>query len=278
MSAQLDATEELEESSDTSQSASQGVSGSPPHETKIRQISQGVEDLTWKNMAKHPTPPPEREPPESEDKHEAMETEQDGPARGTQPGEAVMPALLQGENPPLVLEDAGVDEHAGEADPAEVPPVAQQETQPEETSPVTSTEDQKEEATPSTPPQRAASPIIVSPLPDTLALSRRGSESSVEEKGLKRKLADRTISESGIHADLVEDGGSATHSTATKRPRDDPDTDANPRVTKRPTPPPEEDEKEGSSSKPRSKPSDEAAPPPKFVSPFVLLHASILIR
>lgn len=49
---QLDTTEEEEDTLSRSNSGSPPQSASPPHDMKIRvrQISQGVEDLGWKNM------------------------------------------------------------------------------------------------------------------------------------------------------------------------------------------------------------------------------------
>ena len=59
ISAQLDSTAEEEERSGSSSPIIPDVNGSPPHESKIRQISQGVEEITWQNMAKQPSPQPE---------------------------------------------------------------------------------------------------------------------------------------------------------------------------------------------------------------------------
>ena len=76
MSAQLDATEEEDEAADAPSAAepAQG-GGSPRHESKIRQISQGVEDITWQNMAKQPSPMPEVEQPVAEIPEHEMATE-----------------------------------------------------------------------------------------------------------------------------------------------------------------------------------------------------------
>lgn len=255
MSAQLDTTAELEEGGDSAPASTQSLSGSPPHESKMRQISQGVEDLTWQNMPKQSTPELDDQPqPEAEQdqdssavegQHEPMDAENvsdnqqesdDGQQEAQ--GETVIPPSLRGENPPLIVDNDGADEHAGEADPAAAPPVAQ----PEE---------------PSTPPPRSTSPMLTSPqrnVPSASAsTSRRGSDSSMDqEKGLKRKLADRTTTE---HQTLAENG----ITLATKRPRDDPDKDENPREPKRPTPPP--DGSEANSKK------TEASPPVQKPAP-----------
>lgn len=220
ISAQLDSTQEEEEQSGegtiTLVAYNQGTSSSPPTESKIRQISQGVEDITWRNIPKPATPDIERTEPDTQ--HTPMDAEQSIEAAE----EPVVPPLMRGENPPLVIDNAGEDEHAGDADPAEVPPDAQSE----------------EEATP--PPDS----VIQFPKKDVPSLSRRGSDESVDhERGLKRKMGDRSVSERKVPGDLVDvkSGTDSKLVAAAKRPRDD-DTDTNPRETKRPTPPPDEDE------------------------------------
>ena len=260
VSVQLDAATEEDEpegedgGENATAAADESMSGSPPHETKIRQISQGVEDITWQNMPRHPTPEPEHA--DSGTKHEPMDTEHDAEA----PHEALpaaktadTPLVVPGENPPVVMDDAGADEHSGGADPAEVPPDAQDDEPPQQPS----TTDHEEKKAPSTPPPREASPMYVSPLPDTKL--RRGSDSSTEEKGLKRKMGDRTVSDAKEPPELVENG-EVKAATAAKRPRDDPDADDNPRQSKRPTPPPDEEKKAETESEAATQETSEDSP------------------
>ncbi|KAI0701512.1 hypothetical protein BC835DRAFT_1323106 [Cytidiella melzeri] len=232
ISAQLDSTQEEEEQNGegaVSLASDQGMSSSPPTESKIRQISQGVEDITWRNMPKAATPEIERTEPDAQ--YALMDAEQ-STAAPEEP--VVVPSLMRGENPPLIIDDAGVDEHAGEADPAEVPPSAQ----PEPTTPIAEHED-------ATPPPDS---VMQSPQKELAGLSRRGSDESVDQdKKLKRKMGDRTVSERRVPEDLLGVGSDSKVVTATKRPRDG-DVDLNPRATKRPTPPPEEEPAAGPSS------------------------------
>lgn len=271
MSAQLDATEE-EEESEGALGLVPDVSGSPRHESKIRQISQGVEDITWQNMAKQPTPEPEAEQPSAEDQHEPMDAE------STQPDEkeaVQVPPLMRGENPPQVLDGDGAEEHAGEADPAEVPPSAQA----EDPIPVQGN-------IASTPPKTSSPPYPPSsPVREPASLSRRGSDESMDqEKGLKRKLADRTVSDRKVPEDLLAGKDVAKHVGAVKRPRDDPDADENPRETKRPTPPPDE-EKEAESAPTTASTSQAASQEPSKPStpnlsqeqPKLVCHLTFLI-
>ncbi|GJE93876.1 hypothetical protein PsYK624_100410 [Phanerochaete sordida] len=230
VSAQLDATEEEDEAADAPTAFEPEQSGgSPRHESKlIRQISQGVEDLTWQNMPKQPSPPPEAVKSVAEelpDHQMATEETQDD---NQEP--VTLPPLMRGENPPMALDGDGEDEHAGEADPAEVPPVAQH----DDPTPV--------ENIVSTPPRNSPSPPGPPESPEK-GISRRASNESMEqEKGLKRKLVDRTISDRKV-PDEVSDEQDAKKAPASKRPRDEPDEDVNPRETKRPTPPPDEEMK-----------------------------------
>lgn len=295
VSAQLDPTEEEDE--DSVQSCS------PPHDIKIRQISQGVEDITWQNMHKEQVPDVRKD----HDMDVAYEQEDEKIEAKVAEGEeiAVPPAMLQGENPPIIAEEESEMDQGGAADPAEVPPDAQlsdpedltsAEMHPEVSStstippisvspsqtpasphiashPIASPPASPRQApasplqaplsspqapdplpqAPASPPQAPASPNQApasptqapeSPLqvPLTPPLSRRGSESD-QEKGVKRKLADRTVSERLVPEEVshkVNGVVPAASTGATKRPRDDPEADANPRVTKRPTPPPDE--------------------------------------
>ncbi|EMD39314.1 hypothetical protein CERSUDRAFT_112956 [Gelatoporia subvermispora B] len=229
------------------------VGGSPPHETKIRQISQGVEDLTWQNMQKasetekdHPMESPSQSQPESAgDAHDAPEEPVRMKVAGGETVE-VPPLLLQGENPPVTGEEAGEDEHAGDADPSERPPDAQPDTVAEATG-------SGEPDAPTTSSTASLVPSAPEPLPRLPVPKRQGSGSEEEPEkgaGVKRKMGDRSVSEQvvpGEHAAAAlsgDDEASSTAKSAAKRQRDDDDADANPREPKRPTPPPEEEAKE----------------------------------
>ncbi|THG98472.1 hypothetical protein EW026_g3719 [Hermanssonia centrifuga] len=254
----LDATQEEEEGGENVSAVAPGISGSPPDETKMRQISQGVEDITWKNMAKHPTPDPDR--PQVDDQQNAMETGHEEETKDEEVEPVEVPPLMRSENPPMLGEDAGVDEETGAAHPAEAPPDAP------DASP-SAIEVKEHTELPSTPPPRSPSPIITSPLPDVSKVSRRGSDSSIEEKGLKRKLGDRTVSDMKVPDDRLGENGFTTHTTASKRPRDDPDKDDNPRLTKRPTPPPEEEESTDRSTQPSSQVKGQTSAPASSATP-----------
>ncbi|OCH85942.1 hypothetical protein OBBRIDRAFT_797674 [Obba rivulosa] len=254
----LDSTEEEEESAPTN--------GSPPHETKIRQISQGVEDLTWQNIKKDAVkdkdqpmgPSSESQPQDVGDAHDDAAKPVPMKVAG---GEVidVPPLLLQGENPPVTIEeDVGVDEHAGEADPGERPPDAQPDTVAEAAGsgvlePITTS---------------SAAPLVPSvpePIPRWPIPKRQGSgsdEDSDKGAGQKRKLGDRSVSEQVVPGEAAASAprnGDAAEVTcaksAAKRQRDNADEDANPRETKRPTPPPDEEQAKGKEN--------ETAPVPK---------------
>ncbi|CCM06188.1 uncharacterized protein FIBRA_08430 [Fibroporia radiculosa] len=228
VSAQLDTTQEEDEELVSS--------CSPPHETKIRQISQGVEDLTWQTMRKDQMQQeddhPPAEPPSRAEGQQEIQQENSGLIEAKVAGGenvAVPPALLQGENPPIITDDAGVDEHSGQADPAEQPPEAQLSDVEKHTN---------TDVGPEEPVASAAPPADISP-----AHSRRGSDSDMDqEKGLKRKLADRSVSERLVPGEIVPArNGVVPEMGKAKRLRDDSDKDDNPRLTKRPTPPPEDE-------------------------------------
>lgn len=245
LSVQLDVPQEEDESGENGESASAGaaegaengqgtMSCSPPTESKIRQISQAVEDLTWKNMVDKPATP-DIARPVSDLQHAPMDTEPSAPPSDLTHVEedSFMPLYMRGENPPMTTDEAGEDEHAGEADPKEVPPDAQ----PEEAH----TSEEHEDATPP-----SSSEVVLPPHQP----SRQGSSECVDQDiVLERKMDDRSVSEHHVPQDLLlhDDSGvrqediDVKHATVAKRPRDD-DTDDNPRLTKRPTPPPEEEE------------------------------------
>ena len=242
-SVQLGATEEEEDSES-------GVSCSPPTESKIRQISQGVEDMTWKHIRKGGSLDRDLEmqahDPEPTTEHHGTATthcpyEEADAGIETEPIKAetaggdkvpVPPVLLQGENPPQILDGAGEDEHSGQADPQEVPLA----TQPSDPAACNSPEVHSE------PSAISAIPTVSASTPSSRRSPASEAEAEVEaEKGVKRKLRDRTVSERLIPGEVEEDGGAVAHKVAAnKRQRDDADADVNPRVTKRPTPPPDE--------------------------------------
>ncbi|RPD57223.1 hypothetical protein L227DRAFT_578131 [Lentinus tigrinus ALCF2SS1-6] len=216
------------------------ANGSPPHETKIRQISQGVEDITWQNMKKEDPADPAVDHA-MEEVSEAQETRTDSDSTKTSVedikeagNETTVPPLLQGENPPILNDTAGDYEDNGAAAGAEHPADSHIPGAPE----------------PPAPAVAASSSISTSPT-DTQVSSvplpkphRRDSDSSDQEKGLKRKLGDRTVSESLLPGETVPGRNGVATVGATKRPRDDAEADPNTREKKRPTPPPEEEEKE----------------------------------
>ncbi|CDO69678.1 hypothetical protein BN946_scf184851.g66 [Trametes cinnabarina] len=223
-----------------------GTSGSPPHETKIRQISQGVEDITWRQMRKDA--PTEGEHKMDEDTSSAAQREQGtGDSTPTKVPESTsagdsengsqepieLPPLLRGENPPIVDEMAGDIEDTGAAAGAEQPADSHV---PGALEPATAqVPDPKSAST-------AAAPEVKPSRIPRLPPHRRDSDSD-QEKGLKRKLGDRTVSERLLPGETVRGLSGAPAVAATKRPRDDPEEDPNSREKKRPTPPPEEDEK-----------------------------------
>ena len=187
------------------------VSGSPPHETKMRQISEGVHGIEMKKAADTgddghtatPTPFPTTEDAASEDKSTNSE-----------------------EPPPPVTN-----------------PVVTNVVQPETVTPPAEPSAVTDEPLPPLDRKKRASADSLHPFPS----SRRGSDSSIEqEKGLKRKLGDRAVSESR-EAECVGKKASrkgvtdaaTTCATATKRSRDEEDKDPNPKEAKRPSPPPE---------------------------------------
>ncbi|KAI0351360.1 hypothetical protein OH77DRAFT_1429905 [Trametes cingulata] len=243
------------------------LSGSPPHETKIRQISQGVEDITWQNMKKGSTPVPEHKMEEDA----STSQEQDSAAADTtnaipvdEPVEAPsqdtnadaqddvqVPPLLRGENPPILNDTAGDLEDTGAAAGAEHPADSHVPGAPEPSLGQVSSSDSS-----STP-----FPEVQSTQTPRLPPHRRDSDSD-QEKGLKRKLGDRTVSERLLPGETIPGRSGTPPLSATKRPRDDPEADPNTREKKRPTPPPEEDEKkEETKAAPAAAPT---SPPPKF--------------
>ncbi|KAH9951064.1 hypothetical protein B0H21DRAFT_719314 [Amylocystis lapponica] len=225
LSGALDAPQEAEEDP--------APSCSPPHESKIRQISQGVEDLTWQNMKK-----------ENGAHDDAGHTDEIDEEAGL-PSSAAPEVLALGENPPLIVDNAGEDEHRGEADPAEQPADAAEEHPTDEALDEQSVDADVEDI--SSASNSSGSDVVsaASSRPTSVVFphSRRGSDSDLDqEKGLKRKLGDRSLSEAFV-PEVVNKRNSVPETGATKRQRDEPDEDVNPRETKRPTPPPDEEAK-----------------------------------
>jgi Ran-binding protein 3 len=142
-----------------SPSLSPPQSASPPHEIKVRQISQGVEDITWRNnLASGACVTPEREPDALSD-FDVTDNHVD----------------------PMISEDAGLPSPAA-TQIEEVPP-------PSNDSSVASAMEVHVDA----PTEPNVLPKDHDP---HQTHSRRGSESDgfEREKGLKRKLGDRAIS------------------------------------------------------------------------------------
>jgi len=187
------------------------VTGSPPHETKMRQISEGVHGIEMKKTDKTDddrvltlTPFPTTEDTEDEEKSPA-----DSERPRVSPTDSTVLDIIQPETTTSGTESSTVIDE---------PPVLLDR------------------------PKRASADYLL-PFP-TL---RRGSDSSAEqEKGLKRKLGDRAVSESrdaecvGKKTPKKDVAGAATTCvTGTKRVRDEEQKDPNPKEPKRPSPPPE---------------------------------------
>ena len=157
--------------------------------------------------------------------------------------EVVVAPLARGENPPILSDTTGLEEDTGAAAGTEHPPHLRL---PGSSEPSTeSSVDDSRRSIPDAPR-----------LPST---HRRDSDSD-QEKGLKRKLGDRSVSEALVPGDTLGSTGVVAVG-AIKRPRDDPEDDPNTREKKRPTPPPDEDERQEKT--PSTPPADVA---PKFVS------------
>jgi len=186
------------------------VTGSPPHETKMRQISEGVHGIEMKKADARDdgrvvvsTPFPTTEDAADGDKS------------------------TNSEEPPAVLSDSAVPDL----------------NQPEATTSAAESSAVTDEPLPPLDRQKRVSTDYLLPFPG----SRRGSDSSVEqEKGLKRKLGDRAVSESreaecvGKKAPKKDVADAATTCAAgAKRARDEDDKDPNPKEAKRPSPPPD---------------------------------------
>ncbi|PIL25953.1 hypothetical protein GSI_11707 [Ganoderma sinense ZZ0214-1] len=222
------------------------LNGSPPHETKVRQISQGVEDLTWQNLNKDAPPDLDltsklsTSPTDLETNMETVTDPQlpsaqedkippsvDTNSESDHQREAIVPPLARGENPPILSDTAGLEEDTVAAAGAEHPTDSHAPGAPGPSIETTPVNDSRKS---------------IPDAPRFPSTQRRDSDSD-QEKGLKRKLGDRTVSEALVPGDIPGGNGAATVG-AMKRPRDDPEADPNTREKKRPTPPPDEDDKQ----------------------------------
>lgn len=174
---------------------------------KVRQISRGVEDLSWrKNKSESP----------------------EGHPRNTQRGDGLtIPSQSTGN------EDR--DEVGKRSDRDE----------DNETPPKSPVESQMSQMSQSMPDIRPGAKQHEAPRVAVSQHSRKNSESG--EKGLKRKYLERGTSQG------PQDTPDLPKSPAepTKRLRDDPDRDENPRETKRPSPPPEKQQNKAPPSTPK---------------------------
>ena len=233
----------VEEESGDEQKMVISVSGSPPHETKMRQISEGVHGIEMKKTDQADddhvvtsTPFPTTEDAEDDDKPPPDLVE----PRATPPNDPAAPDVAQSETSASGAEPSAVNDE---------PPA------------------------PLDRPKRASADYLL-PFPS----SRRGSDSSGEqEKGLKRKFGDRAVSESreaeciGKKASKKDVTDAATTSAAgTKRTRDEEDKDQNPKEAKRPSPPPEKTAKTGTEDPP-------VASSSKMVSVCILTSDGLVI-
>ena len=184
------------------------VSGSPPHETKMRQISEGVHGIEMKRA--------------STGDDDRLVTLTPFPTSGEA---AVEDKSTNSEEPPIILTGPVVTDEPTASEPSAV----------------------TDDSLPPLDRKKRASVGSLQPFPG----SRRGSDSSAEqEKGLKRKLGDRAVSESreaecvGKKASKKDVTDAATTcATGAKRTRDEEDKDPNPKEAKRPSPPPEKTSK-----------------------------------
>ncbi|KAK7685687.1 hypothetical protein QCA50_011031 [Cerrena zonata] len=182
------------------------VSSSPPMETKVRMISRGVEDLTWKGgqtsqanegagdiILAEQDVQQQQTPPRSDDgkeDHESMDHEPTPAASQAEDKvveESVTVPVPPGLNPPLA-EDVpiGEDEHGGQADPAEVPAEAQpeateslvpedQKDAPTESQEVQVIEQPSESTSTSTSPTFPTPPLSASTVSTVESTTRKGS-------------------------------------------------------------------------------------------------------
>ncbi|PPQ64350.1 hypothetical protein CVT24_008419 [Panaeolus cyanescens] len=197
----LDPTQEEE---DVDGSGSGSGSGSPPTVTmtsprqemkiKVRQISQGVEDITWRNL------------------HSSKSDMETIPDVDSDTGPGLLPSADITQRT-----DAHDNEHNASKTPEE------------QAAPLPAERDPKNDK---------AQAVDVTMHSDAQKLQvphQHSQESETVEQGAKK----RKFLERGTSVGPSENGETATHPPEQlKRPRDEADQDANPRVSKRPTPPP----------------------------------------
>ena len=174
------------------------ISSSPPMETKVRMISRGVEDLTWKGgqtshaneesgdiVLAEPDVQQQETPPRSDDGKEDHESMDHEPTPVSQIEENLVEQDITipvppGPNPPQPEDiPVGEDEHGGQADPAEVPAEAQPETKESQQDPVAEFQEaqvieQPAEST-STSPTFPTPPLSASTASTTEPSTRRNS-------------------------------------------------------------------------------------------------------
>lgn len=198
----LESTKEEDGAASHSRSRSNSRSRpSPPHEVKVRQISQGVEDISWRRKKLADAAAAAQKDDISREPSESLVVEPIG-------GESVNPTPIS--NTP----------------PAEV---------------VASTTE-------------ASLDYNMDKSQDSIHTNRSsGSDNGDQEKGLKRKLADRATSHGPENGDLHK----TTVVEPSKRAKDD--VDDNPRAKKRPTPP--RTPEQASSAKERRFPTPPVTPP-----------------
>ncbi|EAU90388.2 hypothetical protein CC1G_00772 [Coprinopsis cinerea okayama7 len=234
-----------------SNSVTPPMSVSPPHEMKIkvRQISQGVEDLTWRNMVP-PQDPKDEDMPAAEGEEDGKQIEtgdseeqqQQGDAEnGGQKAQAHREHDATSGSPPSVN---GPSSHGADA-----------KTDKDGAVSGATTHDDRDASRSRTPDLQAAPDVIpAQPVKATAGAaaiggrdaaaqgdsssSRLRAYSESGEKGVKRKFLERGTSQGPPEAG-VEENKESSGGEALKRPRDEADKDDNPRETKRPSPPPE---------------------------------------
>ncbi|KAF8727517.1 hypothetical protein AX14_007334 [Amanita brunnescens Koide BX004] len=196
---QLGTTVEEEDATSqrSSNSSSPPLGVSPPQEMKIkvRQISRGVEDLSWrKNKSESPEGLPRSNKREDDDV--------------------------------ILSQSTGNGDHDEAGKPLD-------RDEDNETPPKSPVDSQMSQMSQSVPNIRFGAKEHEAPRVAVSQHSRKNSESG--DKGLKRKYLERGTSQG------PQDTSDLPKSPAepTKRLRDDPDRDENPRETKRPSPPPE---------------------------------------
>lgn len=219
----LDTTEEEEDNPlPTGSSGSRSASGSPPEtrdddsvltsprremKRKVRQISRGLEDISWKGLSE---PSISETDVDNAESIVVVPTDVIGPtvrvviSNGNSKGHETLDKVEEEETPPKTPEEAVLSRSV--PDLQDIDPHINMQISPQKT-------------------KTGAA--------DDAGRLRAFSESN--EKGLKRKFLERGTSQGPPEeSDLV----AKQPGEPLKRPRDDPDQDDNPRETKRPSPPP----------------------------------------